>query len=737
MKILAIHADFIEFQAKKKAFKAAEEGVNTEKQRVDECLVIFTAAEKPDESDPKAVLERYMQEIKNIATQVNATTLVLYPYAHLSSNLSNPKLAEQLMKDAQRILAEKYAVYRAPFGWYKSFNVSCKGHPLSELSRSFGPDQTGDSEVKDHNHVDLKREFKDEPFEYSSEPLQKESQINFAAAFIAAKAIKSLFAEAQIGSIGFYHDQAYVDVAGVKIRQDDFKRISKQMNKIVQADIAFEKQNDSSNLAPLQKEILTDIGQDKPSYQLEDESIVPLFQDPLPNSTKDVIASKLLNLGSAYWKGNEKNQQLNRIYLAGFVSEQKLQEYEKKQEEAENRSHMKIGKEQNLFVISELVGPGLPLLAPKGMIIRQQIVDFLWELHKDKDYKWVWTPHIAKDSLYKTSGHWDKFGDELFKVQGKTDTFVMKPMNCPHHMQIFDSFTLSYRDMPIRLFEPATIYRDEKSGQLHGLSRVRAITQDDGHLFCRVNQIKEEVGTIVSIVRQFYKILGMEDYWVSFSVRGEDKSKYLGTDEVWNTAEDALEAAAKENNLPYKRIEGEAAFYGPKLDFMFKDALGREWQLATIQCDFNLPERFDLSYMNEQSHKERPVVIHRAISGSLERFMSVLIEHFAGNFPVWLSPVQVKIVTVTDRSIDYATKIAKQLRAQDVRVEVDDRTETMGRKIRDGEKEKVPYILTIGDKEVEKQCLAVRDRKTKETTFDVNTDEFIAKVVQEIKERKL
>ena len=339
------------------------------------------------------------------------------------------------------------------------------------------------------------------------------------------------------------------------------------------------------------------------------------------------------------------------------------------------------------------------------------------------------------ESLYKTSGHWDKFGDELFKVKGKVDDFVLKPMNCPHHMQIFSSFAFSYKDFPVRYFEPATVYRDEKSGQLLGLSRVRSITQDDGHLFCRLNQITQEVRTIVGIIHEFYHTIGMDkDYWVRLGLRGEDKSKYLGTDEGWNTAQESLEKAAQELKLPYKRAEGEAAFYGPKLDFMFKDALGREWQLATIQCDFNLPERFNLSFVNEKNEKERPVVIHRAISGSLERFMSVLIEHFAGKFPLWLSPVQVKIVTVTDRNNEFAREVLKLLHQAGLRAELNEESETIGKKVREAQIEKVNYIVTIGDKETEARNLAVRSRDGK-VEFGVGLNEFVEKLKNEVKER--
>ncbi len=736
MKILTIHADFIEFEAKKKAFAAAEEGIIEGKQRVNDCLVIFTAVEKRDESNTAGIVQRYVQEIKNIAQQVNAKTLVLYPYAHLSSQLSNPKIAEQVMKEAEQQLKEKFSVTRAPFGWYKAFTIACKGHPLSELSREFTADESGSSVAQQaSNTAQLKREYKDEPFTLDTRKLTPEEKVNLSGAILVAKSVKDLFPQAKIASSNFYHDQVYVDILNVKLKQDDLSKIEKQVEKVSGQKIQFKPTSAATITEELQKNILADLGKNGMAYTFDSIQIVPLFKDAFVSSSDNIKALKIVNLGSAYWKNNEKNQQLTRVYSVAFDSKEKLDLYQQQREDAENRSHLKIGKEQGLFVVSELVGAGMPLLAPKGTIIRNEILKFLWDLHKDKGYKQVWTPHLAKEQLYKTSGHWDKFGDELFHVLGKEEKFLMKPMNCPHHMQIYNNFSWSYRDLPVRFFEPATIYRDEKSGQLLGLSRVRAITQDDGHLFCRVAQIGAEVRTIVGAIHQFYRTLKMDsDYWVRFSVRGEDRSKFLGSDEVWNQAEAALESAAKELKLPYKRGEGEAAFYGPKLDFMFKDALGREWQLSTIQCDFNLPERFNLSYINEEGKKERPVVIHRAISGSLERFMSVLIEHFAGKFPLWLSPVQVKIVTVTDRNIPFAQEVYAKLMAEEIRVELDDAAETIGRKVRNAQLEKVNFIVTVGDKEVEQGTLAVRSREGN-VTFGVAVDTFIAELKEKIKKK--
>ncbi len=457
----------------------------------------------------------------------------------------------------------------------------------------------------------------------------------------------------------------------------------------------------------------------------------------IENPAKEIAPDsfKLDKLAGAYWRGDEKNPMLTRIYGLAFDTKKELDAYLVQREEAEKRDHKKLGRELKLFTISPLVGTGLPLLQPKGAIIRHEIEEYLWELHKDKGYSRVWTPHLAKEALYETSGHATKFGDELFRVSGKDEKFFMKPMNCPHHMQIFADNQFSYRDMPVRYFEPATVYRDEKTGQLGGLTRVRSITQDDGHLFCRVNQINQEVSTIVSIIKEFYTTMGMmEGYWVSLSVRGTDRNKYLGTDEVWSEAEGALEIAAKSNNLNFKRVEGEATFYGPKLDFIFKDAIGREWQLATIQCDFNLPERFDLSFVNEKGEKERPVVIHRAISGSLERFMGVMIEHYAGAFPLWLSPVQVKVLSVSEKHAEYAQEVATALKVADIRAEADDSNESLGKKVRNAKIEKIPYLLVVGDKEIEAKTVSVesRDKGKQGSTTVAN---FVTQASEEIKTR--
>jgi len=449
---------------------------------------------------------------------------------------------------------------------------------------------------------------------------------------------------------------------------------------------------------------------------------------------------QLDKIAGAYWRGDAKNKQLTRIYGLGFETKTELDAYTMMMEEAKKRDHRILGKKLKLFTISDLVGSGLPLIQPNGMIMRKAIEEYLWDLHQDKGYDRVWTPHLAKEDLYVTSGHAGHYLEDMFSVYGGTskEKFHLKPMNCPHHMQIFADNQFSYRDMPVRYFEPATVYRDEKTGQLSGLTRVRSITQDDGHLFCRVSQIKDEVSTIVDIIKTFYTTFGLMDgYWVSLSVRDpENPSKYLGSDEVWQTAEGALEDAAKANGLNYKRMEGEAAFYGPKLDFMFKDAIGREWQLATIQCDFNLPNRFELKFTNEKGEEERPVVIHRAISGSLERFMGIMIEHFAGTFPLWIAPEQVRIIPVGESFVAYGDEVYKELRASGIRVKLDSSNDSLGKKIRNAETDHVNYILVIGEQEMNARSVAVRNYKTKAQSTE-SLEEFTLRIVEEVKNKNL
>jgi len=520
------------------------------------------------------------------------------------------------------------------------------------------------------------------------------------------------------------------------LSEKDFKDIEKRMRQIikkkydmVQETVSVEKAQEMFAHNPYKLEWIKEYWTDWTiSLYHTGDQFVDVCKWPHVPKTSDIKAFKLLKFAWAYRRWNEKNKMLTRIYGTAFDNKDDLKEYMHFLEEAKKRDHRVLGEQLKLFTISPLVGSGLPLLQPNGMIIRQEVENYLRSLHKHKWYQRVRTPHIAKQELYQTSGHRDKFGDELFKVQWKDEHFCMKPMNCPHHMQIFADNQFSYRDMPVRYFEPATVYRDEKKWQLSWLTRVRAITQDDGHLFCRVSQLQEEVGTIVEIIRTFYSRLGMmDDYRVSLSVRWDDKSLYLGEDDARNKAESALEESAKTNNLNYKVVTWEAAFYGPKLDFMFKDSLKRERQLATIQVDFNLPERFDLHFVNENGDKERPVVIHRAISWSFERFMWVMIEHFAGAFPYRLAPQQIRIIPVAEKFVPYADKLYQKLKSDDVRVSLDDGTDSFAKKVRNAEKSKIPYMFILWEQEENNSSVNVRDYATKEQR-EMSLEDFLEMV---------
>lgn len=487
--------------------------------------------------------------------------------------------------------------------------------------------------------------------------------LRHSLAHLLAAAVLELYPDAKptIGPAvdnGFYYDFEFT----TPISDADLPKIEKRMKKIISSWDKFEGRDVSSEEAkeifkdnPYKLELINELiekGEKITFYKCSDfdDLCKGGHYDNLKKIDKDSF--KLDKIAGAYWRGDENNQMLTRIYGLAFETKKELTEYVEQREKAMERDHRKIGKEMGLFTFSELVGAGLPMFTPKGAAMRNAVVNKIKKIQEGYGFQEVWIPHITKPDLYKTSGHWDKFGDELFKVKGKDTDFVMKPMNCPHHTQIFASQPKSYKDLPVRFMEATTNYRDEQSGELLGLTRVRSLTQDDGHVFCTEDQIEQEIGIIANVIEEFYSSLDMWDkdtYWVRLSAAdSQNPDGYIGDKEIWERSEKALEDIAKERGFNYKKVEGEAAFYGPKLDFMFKDALGREWQLATIQLDFNMPTRFGLEYTDNEGNKQTPVMIHRAIAGTIERFLGVIIEHFAGDFPFWLAPVQVKILPVGD-----------------------------------------------------------------------------------------
>lgn len=543
-----------------------------------------------------------------------------------------------------------------------------------------------------------------------------------SSAHLMAEALEALYPGTKFGigpsiETGFYYD---VDFGDRAFSSDDFKAIENKMLELAKTKSEYVRQEISKADAinyfqekgdEYKLDLLEGLKDGEITFYSQG-NFTDLCRGPHIPNTGFIKAVKLMNVAGAYWKGDEKNKQLTRLYAVTFPKQSELTDYLTLLEEAKKRDHRKLGKELELFTFSEKVGMGLPLWLPKGAALRERLVQFLQKAQVKAGYEPVITPHIGHKNLYVTSGHYEKYGADSFqpiKTPQEGEEFFLKPMNCPHHCEIYKTKPRSYKDLPVRFAEFGTVYRYEQSGELHGLTRVRGFTQDDAHLFCRPDQVKDEFKKVIDLVLYVFGALGFENYTAQISLRDpENKSKYIGTDENWNLAEQAIIEAAAEKGLNTVVELGEAAFYGPKLDFMVKDALGRKWQLGTIQVDYNLPERFELEYTGSDNQKHRPVMIHRAPFGSLERFVAVLIEHCAGNFPLWLSPDQYSILPISEKYADYAKSISDSLNIYDIRGLIDNRDEKIGKKIRDAEIKKIPFMLIVGDKEQEEGKISVR-----------------------------
>ena len=567
-----------------------------------------------------------------------------------------------------------------------------------------------------------------------------------SAAHVMAEALERLYPGTKFGigpalENGFYYDVELPD--GKVITDEDFAAIEKTMMEIARENKPFERKEVSKSDA------LKFFADKKDNYktelisELEDGKITEytqgcytdLCRGPHLPSTGYIKAVKITSIAGAYWRGNENNKMLTRVYGVAFPKQKMLEEYLVLLEEAKKRDHRKIGKDMELFAFSAKVGQGLPLWLPKGTVLRETLTRFLAKIQKKYGYQQVITPHIGQKELYVTSGHYAKYGKDSFQpihTPSENEEFLLKPMNCPHHCEIYALKPRSYKDLPLRIAEFGTVYRYEQSGELHGLTRVRSFTQDDAHLFCRPDQIKEEFCKVIDIILYIFKILHFKDYTAQVSLRDpNNKEKYIGSEEHWQMAEQGIIEAAKEKGLPTTVETGEAAFYGPKLDFMVKDALGRKWQLGTIQVDYNLPERFELEYIGNDDKKHRPVMIHRAPFGSLERFVAVLIENTEGKFPLWLTPVQAQILPISEKFNDYAYQLSEKFNDADLRTEVDDRNEKIGRKIRDNETKHIPYMLIVGEKEVAEGKVSVR-KQGKQDLGAMTIEEFEAYIQNEI-----
>ncbi|MGK9118736.1 MULTISPECIES: threonine--tRNA ligase [Sphingobacteriaceae] len=543
-----------------------------------------------------------------------------------------------------------------------------------------------------------------------------------SSAHLMAEALEALYPGTKFGigpaiETGFYYD---VDFGDRPFSSDDFKKIEDKMLELARTKSDYVRQQVSKSDAlayftekgdEYKLDLIKDLADGSITFYTQG-NFTDLCRGPHIPNTGFIKAIKLTNVAGAYWRGDESRKQLTRIYGVTFPKASELADYLHMIEEAKKRDHRKLGKELELFAFSERVGMGLPLWLPKGAALRQKLVDFLQRAQMKAGYEPVVTPHIGHKNLYVTSGHYEKYGADSFqpiRTPQEGEEFLLKPMNCPHHCEIYKTKPRSYKDLPVRFAEFGTVYRYEQSGELHGLTRVRGFTQDDAHLFCRPDQVKDEFKKVIDLVLYVFKALGFDDYTAQISLRDpENKGKYIGSEENWLLAEAAIVEAAEEKGLKTVTELGEAAFYGPKLDFMVKDALGRKWQLGTIQVDYNLPERFELEYTGSDNQKHRPVMIHRAPFGSLERFVAVLIEHCAGEFPLWLTPEQFIILPVSEKYEEYAKKLLESLNNTDIRGLIDLRDEKVGRKIRDAEVKKIPYMLIVGEKEVENGTISVR-----------------------------
>ncbi len=557
---------------------------------------------------------------------------------------------------------------------------------------------------------------------------------------ILAQAVKRLFPETKLAigpsiAEGFYYDFDRPD----SFTADDLTALEAEMKKIVKENLALERFTLPRDEAikfmqekeePYKVELIEDLPEDAEISFYRQGEYVDLCAGPHLMTTKPVKAFKLTSLAGAYWRGNEKNKMLTRIYGISYTKASELEEYLTRIEEAKKRDHRKLGKELGIFALME-EGPGFPFFLPKGMVLKNTLIDYWREIHNREDYVEISTPIMLNRQLWETSGHWDHYKENMYTTVIDDTDFAVKPMNCPGGMLVYKSQPRSYRDLPIRMGELGLVHRHEKSGQLHGLMRVRCFTQDDAHIFMTKEQITDEIKGVVRLIDEVYSLFGFK-YHVELSTRPEDS---MGSDEDWELATEGLRRALEEMNLPYVVNEGDGAFYGPKIDFHLQDSIGRTWQCGTIQLDFQLPQRFEAEYMGADGLKHRPIMIHRVVFGSIERFIGILIEHYAGKFPVWLAPVQAKVLPISDKTSDYAEKVYRTLKVNHIRTEFDTRSEKIGYKIREAQMEKVPYMLVLGAKEEEDNTVSVRLRDSGET-LTMSLDEFMARVKKETEEKK-
>ena len=576
--------------------------------------------------------------------------------------------------------------------------------------------------------------------EYDQSDIYALQTLRHTGSHIMANAVKRLYKDAKLAigpyiDNGFYYD---IDFGDIKISDEDFAKIEDEMRKIIKENATMERYTMSHADAikfftdkkeDYKVELVKDLPENEEVYFAKQDDFIDLCSGSHLLHTSDFKYFKIMSIAGAYWRGDEHNKMLTRLYATAFFKKEELDNYINMMEEAKKRDHRKLGKELSLFMLSDY-GPGFPFFLPKGMIIRDTLLNFWKEIHYKNNYDQIMTPIILNRQLWETSGHWEHYGQNMYSTSIDDENYCLKPMNCPGSILVYMNQPRSYRELPLRFAEPGIVHRHEKSGELHGLMRVRCFTQDDAHIFIMAEQIEEEVTRIIRLIDEIYKLFKF-DYFVELSTRPEDR---MGTDEEWDRAENGLINALKNNNMNYILNEGDGAFYGPKIDFHLKDCIGRTWQCGTIQLDIQLPQRFNLEYIGADGEKHQPIMIHRVCFGSIERFMGILIEQYAGAFPTWLSPTQVKVIPVSDKTLDYAINVKKKIQDAGIRVELDDRAEKMGYKIREAQMNKIPYMLVVGPKEAEEGKVSVRSRSNgDEGSFEINV--IIDRINKEIKDK--
>jgi threonyl-tRNA synthetase len=740
MRILTVHADFIEVDVKKQAIKEPEVLNGTYPKRYDEVLVVFSAVEKGDEN-VEEVCEKLIKEIVGVSDQLKCKNILLHPWVHLTSNPSSPKVAQEVLLKTQSKLNERgFVCDHSPFGWYKAFNIKSKGHPLSELSRQIGGFVEGGHKPKSGDAHTLNEVLYSVMLEEARTIgfAQDKNAYRITAALAFAVAAKMNHPNAKLGLGQLTEDGFSMDVDfGRAVSPKELPQMLEQMKKAIKDEKITQKllkKKEAQELFSKKNEpYLLDLANQTPegaylNVVCAGEVCIPSYISPLDNLSK-LSAIDLSWVSGAYWLNDSSKAQLQRIYGFSFPNDEQLQNFLVMREKAKDRDHRKLGTALDLFSIQQ-VAPGMPFFHPKGMIIRNEIEGYLRNLNNKYEIVEIKTPIVVDAQMWKESGHWDHYKENMYftTIDGKLNG--LKPINCPGSIKVFKNSRRSYRELPLRLAEFGLVHRHEYSGVLSGLFRVRAFTQDDLHVYCTMEQVEEEVERRLRYIDEFYSAFGFE-YSLELSTR---PPKRMGTDEQWDVAENALRKALEKLGKKFKINEGDGAFYGPKIDFHIKDSLGRSWQCATQQLDFQMPQRFKVTYEDKDASQKNPVILHSVAAGSIERFFAILVEHFEGKFPLWMSPLQVAVLTISDNQMGYGREVYSALKREGFRVEIETKTGTIGAKIRDYQALKVPYMIIIGANEEKDKVISVRDRSGTEIK-GVKLEEFIQKLHKEIKEK--